>query len=196
MDALHVTEPSLGKPLSSSVENAPALGVRLTVSSDPVAGRAASRLRSGSYIRVLVAGGQALMRASLSAVLGSGPRIVVVGEAATDDEAIALARRATPDVILIDGSNGLHVLGTARRMLADPELAGTRVVMLGRIEREEDVLAALRIGIGGLVDRDAAPYELVQAVRMAAGGAAFVVSSTTRRLVTAARETLIDPEEE
>jgi DNA-binding NarL/FixJ family response regulator len=136
------------------------------------------------------------MRANLTAVLGTGPGIVVVGEVGTDDEAVALARRTNPDVVLIDGSNGLHVLGTTRRLLADPALAGVRVVMLGRIEREEDVLAALRVGIGGLVDRDAPPYELVQAVRMAAGGAAFVVSTTTRRLVAAARETVIDPEEE
>jgi DNA-binding NarL/FixJ family response regulator len=149
----------------------------------------------GEAIRVLVAGGEALMRANLTAVLGSGPGIVVVGEAASDDETVALARQTTPDVVLIDGADGLHVLGTARRLLADPELAGARVVMLGRVEREDNVLAALRTGIGGLVDRDAPPYELVQAVRTSAGGAAFVVSSTTRRLVSAALDPVIDPEE-
>jgi DNA-binding NarL/FixJ family response regulator len=189
MDALHITEPPLGK-------HPPVLGVRLTASGDPAAGRAASRLRSGRYIRVLVAGGEQLMRASLAAVLGTGTGIVVVAEAATDDETIALARRTMPDVVLIDGANGLDVVGTTRRLLADPELAGPRVVMLGRVEREEHVLAALRGGIGGLVDRDAPPYELVQAVRLSAGGAAFVVSTTTRRLVAAARESVTDPEED
>jgi DNA-binding NarL/FixJ family response regulator len=150
----------------------------------------------GGTIRVLVAGGEPLMRASLTAVLGTGTGILVVAEAATDDETLALARRTTPDVVLMDGSNGLHVLGTTRRLLADPALLRTRVVMLGRIEREEDVLAAMRSGIGGLVDRDAPPYELVQAVRTSAAGAAFVVSATTRRVVAAARQPLIDPEEE
>jgi DNA-binding NarL/FixJ family response regulator len=171
------------------------LGVRLTVSSDGTDSRAASRLRSGSSIRVMVAGGEPLMRASLIAVLGSSTGVVVVGEAGTDDEAIELARRTTPGVVLLDGGNGMHVLVTARRLRAHPELADSRVVMLGRVKREEDVLAALRSGIGGLVDRDAPPYELVQAVRTAAGGAAFVVSATTRRVLSA-RRTTIDPEEE
>jgi DNA-binding NarL/FixJ family response regulator len=147
-------------------------------------------------IRLLVAGGEPLVRASLTAVLGTGTGILVVAEAATDEEAIALARRTVPDVVLIDGGNGLHVLGTARRLLADHVLARTRVVLLGRVEREEDVLAALRSGIGGLVDRDAPPYELVQAVRMSANGASFVVSATTRRLLAGARATTIDPEED
>jgi DNA-binding NarL/FixJ family response regulator len=147
-------------------------------------------------IRVLIAGGEPLMRASLAAVLGTGPGIIVVAEAATDDEVLALARRTTPDVVLLDGSNGLHVLATTRRLLAEPELPRARVVMLGRVEREEDVLAAMRSGIAGLVDRDAPPYELVQAVRTSAKGAAFVVSATTRRVVAAARDTVPDPEEE
>jgi DNA-binding NarL/FixJ family response regulator len=147
-------------------------------------------------VRVLLAGGEPLMRSSLAAVLGTGTGILIVAEAATDDETLALARRVTPDVVLIDGGNGMHVLGTARRLLADPALLRTRIVMLGRVEREDDVLAALRSGIGGLVDRDAPPYELVQAVRTSAAGAAFVVSATTRRVVAAAREPLTDPEEE
>jgi DNA-binding NarL/FixJ family response regulator len=145
--------------------------------------------------RVLIAGGEPLMRASLKAVLSTGTGIFVVAEAATEDETFALARLRTPDVVLIDGANGLHVLATARRLLTDPALVRTRVVMLGRVEREEDVLAAMRSGIGGLVDRDAPPYELVQAVRTAAAGAAFVVSATTRRVV-AARRPVTDTEQE
>jgi DNA-binding NarL/FixJ family response regulator len=154
------------------------------------------KVADGRPVRVMVAGGEPLMRASLVAVLGSSTGVVVVGEAGGDDEAIELARRTTPRVVLLDGGNGLHVLVTARRLLAHPELAHTRVVMLGRVKREEDVLAALRSGIGGLVDRDAPPYELVQAVRTAANGAAFVVSATTRRVLSAARQTTIDPNEE
>jgi DNA-binding NarL/FixJ family response regulator len=150
----------------------------------------------GRPVRVMVAGGEPLMRASLIAVLGSSTGVVVVGETGGDDEAIELARRTMPRVVLLDGGNGLHVLVTARRLLAHPELAHTRVVMLGRVKREEDVLAALRSGIGGLVDRDAPPYELVQAVRTAADGAAFVVSATTRRVLSATRRPTIDPEEE
>jgi DNA-binding NarL/FixJ family response regulator len=133
-------------------------------------------------IRVLVAGGEPLMRASVSAVLGTGNGMVVVGAAATDDEALALARQTRPDVILMDSADGLHVLSTSRRLLADPELVGIQVLMLGRFEREEDVLAALRGGIAGLIDRDAPPYELVRAVLMSAGGDMFVMPSNLRRL--------------
>jgi DNA-binding NarL/FixJ family response regulator len=133
-------------------------------------------------IRVLVAGGEALMRASVSAVLGTGNGMVVIGEAATDDEAIALARETRPDVILMDGADGLHVLSTTRRLLADPELAAVQVLMLGRFEREEDVLAALRSGIAGLIDRDVPPYELVRAVLLSATGDTFVMPASMRRL--------------
>lgn len=137
--------------------------------------------RPGS-IRVLIAGGEARVRASVSAVLGTGNGMVVVGEAATDEEAIARARATRPDVILIDDGDGLHVLSTSRRLLADPELAGVQVLILGRFEREEDVLAAVRGGIAGLIDRDASPYELVRAVLVSASGDMFVLPSNMRRL--------------
>jgi len=194
MEAIHITELPTGGLRPAGVpatpvgraalpENAPVLGVRLTVSRDGTPHRAASRLRSVSYIRVLIAGGAPLMRANLSAVLGTGTGMAVVGEATTDDETIALARGTRPDVVLIDNADGLHVFSTTRRLLGDPELPGIQVLMLGRFEREEDVLAAMRSGIAGLIDRDAPPYELVRAVRLTAGGAAFVVPSTLRRLI-------------
>jgi DNA-binding NarL/FixJ family response regulator len=178
MDALHVTEPPVGSERPAGVP-ATSVGRRILGAGLPMRSDSA---RPGT-IRVLLAGGEPLMRASVTAVLGTGTGTAVVGEAATDDEAIAVARRTRPDVVLIDGADGLHVLTTTRRLLADPELAGTQVLMFGRFEREEDVLAALRIGVSGLVDRDVPPYELVQAVRMAARGAAFVLLSTRRRLL-------------
>ena len=140
----------------------------------------ADRARPGA-IRILIAGGEALMRASVSAVIGAGNGMVVVGEAATDEGALARARETQPDVILLDGADGLHALSTSRRLLADPELAGVQVLMLGRFEREEDVLAALRGGIAGLIDRDASPYEIMRAVLVSASGDAFVLPSNMRR---------------
>jgi DNA-binding NarL/FixJ family response regulator len=147
-------------------------------------------------IHLLIAGGAPLMRANLSAVLGTGTGMAVVGEATTDDETIALARRTRPDVVLIDNADGLHVFSTTRRLLGDPELPGIQVLMLGRFEREEDVLAAMRSGIAGLIDRDAPPYELVRAVRLTASGAAFVVPSTLRRLIGRPTPETRDPHEE
>jgi DNA-binding NarL/FixJ family response regulator len=177
MDTLHVTKPPQGRKRPAGVPATPAgrvLGAGLPMRSGGA--------RPGA-IRVLLAGGEPLMRASVAAVLGTGTGTVVVGEAATDDEAIAVAHRTRPDVVLIDGADGLHVLTTTRRLLADAELAGIQVLIFGRFEREEEVLAALRIGVGGLVDRDVPPYELVRAVQMAANGAAFVLLSTRRRLL-------------
>jgi DNA-binding NarL/FixJ family response regulator len=107
-------------------------------------------------------------------VLGDDEGVDVVGAAATDAETIRLARRTRPHVVLLDSANGLHVLATARRLLADPDCAGIQVLLFGRFEREADVLGALRSGVGGLVDKHAAPDELLRAVRMSAGGAAFV----------------------
>jgi DNA-binding NarL/FixJ family response regulator len=126
-------------------------------------------------IRLLLAGAWAVMRGSL---LGGREGIELVGAAATDADTIRLARRTRPDVVLIDSTNGLHVLATARRLLAEPDHA--EVILLGRFEREGDVLAALHSGIGGLVDKDAEPDELARAVRMSAGGAAFILPAKQR----------------
>jgi len=178
MEAIHITELPLGSGAGRRSRHAgrphdPPKRVQIR-SDGPRPG----------VIRVLLAGGEALMRANLSAVLGTGTGMAVVGEATTDDETLSLARRTRPDVVLIDDADGLHVLSTTRRLLADPELAGVQVLMLGRFERQEDVLAAMRSGIAGLIDRDAPPYELVRAVLLTASGAAFVVPSTLRRYMT------------
>jgi DNA-binding NarL/FixJ family response regulator len=132
--------------------------------------------RAGT-IRVLLAGPGAAMRGSLLAFRDG---IEVVGAAATDADTIRLARRTHPDVVLLDSANGMHVLATARRLLAVPNLGRIQVLLLGRFEREEDVLAALRSGIGGLVDKDAAPDEVLRAVRMSASGAAFILPGRRR----------------
>jgi DNA-binding NarL/FixJ family response regulator len=188
MEATHITELPVGGQRPAGVPATPVgrafnlperrrdAALQATASRETVS-------RTLSTVRVLLAGGAPLMRANLSAVLGTGTGIAVVGEAATDDETIALARQLRPDVVLIDNADGLHVFSTTRRLLGDPELPGIQVLMLGRFEREEDVLAAMRSGIAGLIDRDAPPYELVRAVRLTASGAAFVVPSTLRRLI-------------
>src|SRR5688500_6541611 len=86
--------------------------------------------RTGA-IRVLLAGPGAAMRGSLLAFRDG---IEVVGAAATDADTIRLARRTRPDVVLIDSANGMHVLATARRLLAEAGLARIQVLLLGRFE--------------------------------------------------------------
>jgi DNA-binding NarL/FixJ family response regulator len=130
--------------------------------------------RSGA-VRLLLAASDAVTRGPVGLLLRAHDGIEVVGAAATDAETLRLARRTRPDVVLIESANGLHVLATARRLLAERDLAGTEVLLFGRFDRDEEVLAALRSGIGGLVDKNATPEELLRAVRMSASGAAFVI---------------------
>jgi DNA-binding NarL/FixJ family response regulator len=136
--------------------------------------------RPAGAIRVLLAVSEPLSNGSVGSLLESHDGIDVVGAAATDAATIRLARRTRPDVVLIESANGLHVLATARRLLAEPDLGRTQVLLFGRFQREEDVLAALRSGIGGLVDRDAEPDEILRAVRMSASGAAFIIPRQRR----------------
>jgi DNA-binding NarL/FixJ family response regulator len=134
-------------------------------------------------VRVLLAGPEAMTRGSVARLLGVAHGVEVVGAAATDADTIRLARGTRPDVVLLDSANGLHVLATARRLRAEGDEAPIQVLLFGRHEREVDVLAALRSGIGGLVDKDSTPDELLRAVRMAAGGGMFVIAGKRQRPV-------------
>lgn len=133
-----------------------------------------------AVVRVLLAG-SASMRDRVRTELRVDGGIIVVGEAGTDAELLAVARRERPQVVVIDTANGVHPLATARRLLADPQLTATEVLMYGHFDREEYVLSAWRAGIGGLVARNVSPAELVRAVRMSASGAAFVLPPAHRR---------------
>lgn len=120
-------------------------------------------------IRVAVADGQRLVRAGVRLLLECEPGIVVVGEAATGEEAIALARRTRPDVMLIDVDvPGLDCVEATRRMLAEP---GVAVMLLTTSETDDRRLfAALGAGAGGLLLKDTEPVELVRAVRLLGRG--------------------------
>jgi DNA-binding NarL/FixJ family response regulator len=135
-------------------------------------------------IRVLLADDQALVRAGFRALLDAQDDIEVVGEAADGDEAVAMARRFTPDVVLMDirmpGTDGLH----ATRAIADDErLAGVRVVILTTFELDEYVFEALRSGASGFLVKHTEPVELLRAVRAVAAGDALLSPSVTRRLI-------------
>jgi DNA-binding NarL/FixJ family response regulator len=137
------------------------------------------RIRAGT-IRVLLAGSPALTRGDVPDTLDASDDIDIVGTAATDGPTLRLARLTRPDLVLLEQGQGLHVHATARRLLAEPDLPGVQVLLFGRYEWEEHVLAALRTGIGGLVDADCAPEQLLRAVRISAAGAAFVIPGMRR----------------
>jgi DNA-binding NarL/FixJ family response regulator len=135
-------------------------------------------------IRVALADDQALVRAGFRVLLESASDIEVVGEAATGDEATEMARQARPDVILMDirmpRTDGL---AATRRIVADPDLAGVRVLILTTFEVDEYVFEALRSGASGFVVKDIEPEELLQAVRVVARGDALLSPTVTRRLI-------------
>ena len=96
-------------------------------------------------IRVLLADDQALVRAGFRALLDAQDDIEVVGEASDGDEAVAMARRYGPDVVLMDirmpGTDGL---AATRAIVGDERLAGVRIVILTTFELDEYVFEALR----------------------------------------------------
>jgi DNA-binding NarL/FixJ family response regulator len=136
-------------------------------------------------IRTLLADDQGLVRSGLRALLDAREDIQVVAQAATGEQAVALARRFKPDVVLMDiRMPDLDGLEATRRIAADPELADVRVVILTTFALDEYLFDALRDGAVGFLVKDTEPAELVAAVRAAARGDALVSPSMTRRLVT------------
>jgi DNA-binding NarL/FixJ family response regulator len=133
---------------------------------------------------VLIADDQALVRGGFRALLDAQADIDVVAEAADGDTAVALAREHRPDVVLMDvrmpGSDGLDA---TRRIVADPELSDTRVVILTTFDLDEYVFEALRAGASGFLLKDTEPVDLLAAVRAVARGDALLAPSVTRRLI-------------
>jgi DNA-binding NarL/FixJ family response regulator len=135
-------------------------------------------------IRILLADDQTLIRAGFRALLDAEPDMEVVGEAGTGRDAVRLATRDRPDVILMDirmpDEDGL---AATRRILSDPTLAGTRVIILTTFELDEYIAEAVRAGAAGFLVKDTEPAELIRAVRVVHDGDALLSPSVTRRIM-------------
>jgi DNA-binding NarL/FixJ family response regulator len=135
-------------------------------------------------IRVLVADDQALLRGSLRLLVDSAPDLTAVGEAGTGTEAVELAVREQPDVILMDirmpGMNGIEA---TRQITSTAQTAATRVLVLTTFNLDEYVFAALRAGASGFLLKDTPPGDLLAAVRVIAAGDALLSPSVTRQLI-------------
>ncbi len=136
-------------------------------------------------IRVVVADDQDLVRTGLVMILGAQHDLEVVGEAADGLEALDLATRLRPDVLLVDirmpGLDGVEVT----RRLAGPDVSDPMaVVVITTFDLDEYVLGALRAGARGFLLKDAGPELLVQAIHAAADGDALIAPNVTRRLLT------------
>ncbi|GIG63006.1 DNA-binding response regulator [Longispora fulva] len=136
-------------------------------------------------IRVLIADDQALIRAGFRVLIDSAPDLEIVGEAATGREAVALARSARADVVLMDiRMPDLDGLEATTAITADDDLAGVRVLILTTFEIDEYVLRALRAGASGFLSKGVEPAELLDAIRVVARGDALLSPKATRSLIT------------
>jgi DNA-binding NarL/FixJ family response regulator len=135
-------------------------------------------------IRVLLADDQALIRAGFRMLLSGADDVQVVGEAADGDVAVQMARALKADVMLMDiRMPRVDGLEATRRIAADPQLAGVRIIVLTTYETDEYVYAALRAGASGFLVKDTEPEELLHAVRVVARGDALLSPTVTRRLI-------------
>jgi two-component system response regulator NreC len=137
-----------------------------------------------SQIRVLVCDDHALVRSGLRRLLEQEPDVLVVGEAADGEEAIAHTRRDRPDVLLLDivlpGRSGIDVL--PELVLTSPE---TRILVLSMQDDPAYVRRAFSAGADGYLLKEAADSELVQAIHEVAAGRRYVHPLLGARLAAA-----------
>ncbi len=137
-------------------------------------------------VRVAIADDQWLVRDGFRVQLGLAGDMAFAGEASTGEQAVALAVREHPDVMLMDVRMPvLDGIEATRRITADPQTAGVRVLVLTTFDVDEYVFAALRAGASGFLLKDATPEELLTAIRLVAAGEALLAPAATRHLVDA-----------
>jgi DNA-binding NarL/FixJ family response regulator len=135
-------------------------------------------------IRVLVADDQAAVRDGFAALIEAQENMLVAGQASNGREAVDLARRVFPHVILMDiRMPGLDGLDATRLICADPTLERTRVLVLTTFDLDEYVYTALRAGASGFLLKDTPRRELLQAIEVIAAGDALISPKITRRLI-------------
>jgi DNA-binding NarL/FixJ family response regulator len=136
-------------------------------------------------IRVLLADDQALIRAGFSMIIDSEPDLEVVGEAVNGREAVELARTARADVVLMDiRMPEVDGIEATKRIVADEDLAGVRILVLTTFEDDENVVLALRAGASGFLGKGVEPADLLHAIRVVAAGEALLSPRATRGLVS------------
>ena len=137
-------------------------------------------------VRVAIADDQSLVRDGFRVQLGLASDMAFAGEASTGEQAVALAAREHPDVILMDVRMPmLDGIEATRRITADPQTSDVRVLVLTTFDVDEYVFAALRAGASGFLLKDVTPEELLTAIRVVAAGEALLAPAATRHLVDA-----------
>jgi DNA-binding NarL/FixJ family response regulator len=133
-------------------------------------------------IRVLLADDQQLIRAGLRMLCDAEPDLEVVGEAGNGREAVALAERLTPDVVVMDlRMPGVDGISATSRILAGRP--ATRVLVLTTFGDDDHLYPALTAGACGFLLKDAPPVELLEGIRRAAAGESPFSQEVLQRLV-------------
>jgi DNA-binding NarL/FixJ family response regulator len=135
-------------------------------------------------IRVGLADDQGLVRSGLAALLDAEDDMTVVGQASNGQEAVQLAARQKPDVLLMDIRMPVLDGIEATRQIADKtDLADVHVIILTTFALDEYIFDALRAGAAGFLVKDTEAAELIHGVRVVAGGDALLSPAVTRRLI-------------
>jgi len=135
-------------------------------------------------ITVLIADDQQLVRAGFRVLVDSAEDMEVVGEADNGREAVDLAGKTHPDVILMDvRMPEMNGIDATAEICDDPALESTRVLILTTFDVDDYVYAALRAGASGFLLKDTAPTDLLAAIRVIAAGDALLAPTVTRRLL-------------
>jgi DNA-binding NarL/FixJ family response regulator len=135
-------------------------------------------------IRVVLADDQELVRTGFRMILAGEDDIEVVAEVANGREAVDVARRHRPDVVVMDiRMPVMDGVEATRAIAAEASLTDTRVLVLTTFDADEHVVQALRAGASGFLLKDVTPVDFVKAIRVVAAGEALLAPSVTARLL-------------
>jgi len=135
-------------------------------------------------IRIVLADDQDLLRSTFRLLLDSEPDLEVVAEAGTGTEAVARARDARADLVLMDiRMPDMDGIEAARRITADEALADVKILVLTTYETDDLVVAALRAGASGYLGKGTSAEALLQAIRTVAAGESLLSPVATTALI-------------
>ncbi len=140
-------------------------------------------------LRLVIADDQAIVRSGLRAIIDSEPDLEVVGEAHDGHDAVAMALRRRPDLVLMDvRMPRMDGIAATRALATAPDPVD--VVVITTFDHDEYVFGALQAGAAGFLLKDASPERILDAIRTVGAGDGLIAPEVTRRLVRRFAEAL------